>query len=336
MAVVTMRSMTERLKSKPISNYEILRTLFLRVELIYRALFANLQQCLREALDSAWDRSARYWDLLAYGLARLMPARLNRLRHNEMDRLADANFQWLMRAPDGYCPRVLWKKKYHLEKAIYFHRAKKVAELRACAQKLERVAAEIRLSGRPVIFAPLHTLSDVTSVLVVGSMRGHATAISSHGQCDLLGPREAESLIGLKINLKQLDPLAMSSREFKASIQSIKENRTNFILFPDILPEITFRLNRKSMRTYDCTLFGRPAKLHSGLNDIARLSGATALFFCLIEKDGRLDLDILAPVPAAQLTEEAPRVIEAAIRKHAKYWLLWHSPSLFYFNPSDH
>lgn len=334
-----MRSLLELTKPNSHSYYEVLRRCVLRIELVYRANFVSARQAVREALQARWNRSARYFNRVFYCLTWLVPTCMDRLRETHADRYAAANFQLLMQSAERYSPKSLWRKKNYLEKSIYFHRAKQVRELRACAQKLELAAAEIRLSGRPVLFAPLHTVSDVIPVLVVASMslgHSHATAISSHGQCAALGPLEAESLKGLKINLTQMDPLDLKPGEFKAAIAAIKHHRTNFVVFPDILPEITYRLNHKSMRTYDCSLFGRPAKLHSGVNDIARLSGATALFFCLIEKDGNLDIDILESVPAAKLIAEGPRVIEAAIRKHATQWLLWHSPSLFYFNPSDH
>jgi hypothetical protein len=334
-----MRSRLDRAKPNHLLNHEALRSALLRIELVYRAHFFGARQAVRQALDGMWHRGARYFNRVFHGLPWRLPGWLDRLCETPAERYAAANFQSLMQSTERYSPKSLWRQKDYLEKSLYFHRAQQVRALRACAQKLERAAAEIRLGGQPILFAPLHVVSDVLAVLVVASMNlghNHATAISSHGQGVALGPLEAESLKGLNINLTQMDPLALKPGEFKAAIKAIKQHRTHFVVFPDILPEITYRLNRKSMRTYDCSLFGRPAKLHSGLNDIARLSGATALFFCLMEKDGQLDIDILQAVPAAKLTEEGPRVIEAAIRKHARQWLLWHSPSLFYFNPADH
>ncbi|TMU73966.1 hypothetical protein FGA82_22115 [Pseudomonas fluorescens] len=308
------------------------------MELIYRAHLSSTRQAARRALQRARNGCIHAFQRVCGGLVYGMPAWLDRVCETRTDRYAVANVQQLVPTAARYSPKSLWRQKDYLEKSIYLHRAKHVRELRACAQKLERAAAQIRLGGRPIIFAPLHIVSDVIPVLVVASMNlgcSHATVISSHGQGVALGPFEADSLKGLNLNLTQLDPLTLNSGEFKAAIQAIKQDRTHFVVFPDILPEITYRLNRKSMRTFDCSLFGRPAKLHSGLNDIARLAGATALFFCLIEQGGQLDIDILASVPAEQLPEQGPRVIEAAIRQHAEQWLLWHSPSLFYFNPSE-
>ena len=86
------------------------------------------------------------------------------------------------------------------------------------------------------------------------------------------------------------------------------------------------------MRTCDCSLFGRPAHLHSGLNELARLSQSQVVFFGLYSDHGHLRLAIFGHSPSDELPSRTPAIIEQALRDYPQAWLLWYSPSFFYFN----
>ncbi|HDO1313432.1 hypothetical protein ACE1B4_07990 [Aeromonas veronii] len=227
----------------------------------------------------------------------------------------------------------LWMQKKYLDRSLYYHNKNLIHELTVAATQLQQHIDAITKTGHPVILAPLHTISDV----VVGTLcsylnTGQVLIISNH-ENESIGMDEVSKLNAH--NMQLLNPQKIGVSELKRIIKQVKQHQSLFVIYPDVTPEITARLSRKAMRTFDCELFARKARLHSGLADLAKMTKATVLFFCLVEKQRTLAVDVVGTLPWHEILSASPKLIEQTIQAHADQWLLWHSPSLFYFNSAD-
>lgn len=285
--------------------------------------------------EALWWRNFPYpWHLKIHVFAHA----LSFIFHGSMrkrDSQANINMQWVKPGAKHHAHLTLWAKKRCLEKAFYFHNKSLLREVKMCAVKLQAQVEVLRATGTPVIFAPMHTISDMLAAMVCGFVTpGNLAIISSH-KTNSLGPDEAAGYAALNMTLVKFHPVDSNPVVLKQILRSVKNHSTNLLVYPDVLPEVTERVFKKSMRTTDCKMFDRPAKIHSGLSELSRMAGATVIFFCLFERDGKLDIDILDQVQFAHVPEATPNIIQRAITSYPYVWLLWHSPSFFYFNSAN-
>ncbi|MGL4754939.1 MAG: hypothetical protein ACRCXB_21420 [Aeromonadaceae bacterium] len=227
----------------------------------------------------------------------------------------------------------LWKKKVYLDKCLYHYNNKLTLELIAAAKKLQIEMEKIQLGGDPVILAPLHTVSDVVVGTLCSYLDTEKILIISNHDYHSIGPDEKVKLDAQKMQL--INPKQLNIPTLKSIIRKVKSHENVFVLYPDVPPEVTWKLSGKSMRTFDCKLFSRQARLHSGLSELAKMTKAKVLFFCMVDKGGVLDVVISGVLPWNLIAERSPTIIENAIRQYSEQWLLWHTPSLFYFNSAD-
>lgn len=228
---------------------------------------------------------------------------------------------------------LLWQKKTFLDKCLYFYNNQLTSELISAANKLQSEVDIIKADGFPVILAPLHTVSDVVVGTLCSYIKADNILIISNHDYHSIGPEEEAKLKVQKMQL--INPKHLSVTVLKKIIKKIKTHESVFVIYPDVPPEVTWKLSRKSMRTYDCSLFYRKARLHSGLAEMAKMAKAKVLFFCLHDQEGILDVEILGALSWDVITERSPDLIEQSIRRYSSQWLLWHTPSLFYFNSAD-
>lgn len=228
----------------------------------------------------------------------------------------------------------LWAEKA-LRDSLFYHGDKKtVAQLQQCAEALDSAINQLGDSPRPVILAPLHMVSDVLAGIVCGLLPGNGVRIISTHLDGAVGPRESEALRRSKVKMSLVDPGSISSSDLKKIIRDIRGQRCRLVIFPDAPPEVTWHLTGKHMRSEDCQLFDRPARIHSGLSELAKLSDAQVLFFGLVRRQGRLKLRVYGVAQPDEVTVQLPRMLETALLTDPQDWLLWHTPSLYYFHPS--
>jgi hypothetical protein len=226
----------------------------------------------------------------------------------------------------------LWAEKKLKETLLYLNNEHIIGQLRRCADELECYLRENVNDERPVILSPLHMVSDVLASVMCGFTSPQETLVISTHKDDALGSGEDASLHRMGIRLKKLDPARVDSTTLRRALRAVKDKKSKLVIFADAPAEITLTLTGKQMRTYDCLLFNRPAHLHSGLNELARLSDARVVFFGLYCRSGRLHLKIFGLAEASELPMLVPAFVEQALKSYPESWLLWYSPSLFYFN----
>lgn len=235
--------------------------------------------------------------------------------------------------PEAFIHRKLWQEKKILDRCIYFNNRQLDIELSSAASHLQASINDILSSGNTVILAPLHMVSDVAVGVFLSYLGAESVSIISNHDFESIGPNEKSILNEKKINL--INPSSIGGGALKNIIKNIKNNKILFAIYPDAPPEMTWRLSQKSMRTFDCKIFSRKARLHSGLADLAKITKSTVLFFCLVDNGHSLNVDIIGSLTWDNIMRLSPELIEKTIRNHSDSWLLWHTPSLFYFNSAD-
>lgn len=226
----------------------------------------------------------------------------------------------------------LWSDKQLKETLLYMNDEQIISQLHECARELDAYI-RLNLSGeKPVILSPLHMTSDVLASVMCGFLSPKETVVISTHQDDTLGTNEAGSLTKMGVNLIKIDPELADAAALRRLIRNVKAGTSQLVIFADAPLEVTLALTGKQMRTYDCSLFGRPAHLHSGLNELARLSQSQVVFFGLYCERSRLRLAIFGHSQAEELPARTPMIIEHALHSFPQAWLLWHTPSFFYFN----
>jgi len=132
----------------------------------------------------------------------------------------------------------LWARKKCLEKSGYHGEPGLIAHIRDCGQTLRDYVAAT-CPGRPLIFAPLHTVSDRIAAAVCSlGPAGRATVVSAYA-ADALGKDEMHSVALLGTKLDRLMVADLKAAEFRRRIKAVSEGRSHLVVFPDALPEFT-------------------------------------------------------------------------------------------------
>ncbi|MFK0380228.1 hypothetical protein [Pandoraea sp. NPDC090278] len=228
-----------------------------------------------------------------------------------------------------------WICKSRLEALFYLRNKQLIQELENCAQKLTDAIHQAKPAGRPIILAPMHMHSDLLATLVCArAVNGPVAVVTAHD--DISAPTEdIEKLRKVGIEIERINPLERDSTRLLTTIRRLRKGEITLISFPDAPPEITHRVFGFSMRTLDTKLFEGAARIHSGIIELSRLSGAHTIFVCLRWTRHGFDIEILNVLAPNELVENLSLTIERSIRRYPDSWLFWHSPSLFSFNSSD-
>lgn len=206
-------------------------------------------------------------------------------------------------------------------------------QLARCSEQLDSVVAPLHAAGTPVILAPLHMVSDVLCGIIAANVTpGKATVIvSSSIQVETLNA-QARQLGGVNLSYCSIhSDSKLIAGGLMAAIEEASALRTNIVVFPDITPDYTLNTNETRSAKFPCRLFGRPAKLHSGIIRLARMLSAQVVFYHL-HYDRQIKIHIEPPVPAKALKKRMPEIIEACITRHPDDWMLWHAHSLYFIN----
>lgn len=183
------------------------------------------------------------------------------------------------------------------------------------------------------VLTPLHMVSDRLSALLCAGLRTQPTWVVSSFRAGDVGPHEARATAGLPLH--HLHPSALEGSAVRDVIRHCRQGTGQLVVFPDIPPEATQHLFNRTMRSVPARLFGRDARLHCGLADLARLIDTPLVYFSLQVVKHRLQLKVLGLVHASAVATTGASLIERGLREHPEQWLLWNSPSFFYFHP-DH
>lgn len=249
------------------------------------------------------------------------------------DNVAQANASFLLGAKmRRNHNRKLLIRKDCLEKSAYHCEPGLIEHIRDCGKVLRDYVSEFA-PGRPVIFAPVHTVSDrIAAVVCSLGPAGQATVVSAYA-ADVLGKDEMDVFAAVGGRMDRLTTANLRGTELRHHLRALTDGRAHLVVFPDALPEFTSALAGRSMRTKRVEIFGRPGRLHSGLEVLSRASRAVVVYFALYEARGRLSIDILSSLNWNEIESSEASIIEVAIRKHWRVWLLWRCRSLFYMNP---
>ena len=229
----------------------------------------------------------------------------------------------------------VWHKRSALDKAIYFYNRRLESDIKACARRIEECAEQARADGSPVILAPLHMVSETVALGICALVAPSKIWIVAARETGILKPDQLRRFRDFGVDIVWLDPLTLKSGELIQALSALKRGKGNFLIFPDSLPEITTRIFRKTMSTENYILFDRKAQLHSGLAKMAHMVGAKVLFFSLATRAERIVIEMIKVVPCEEISVELPAFIEAALRNTPQSWMLWHSPSSFFFNSTN-
>ncbi|MFX2611467.1 ABC transporter [Enterobacter mori] len=206
-------------------------------------------------------------------------------------------------------------------------------QIRACAAELDAVVAPLHQQNAPYILAPLHTVSDVLAAIIGASVTpGKASVVVSSSAELYSAPVRALGGVALAYCSIHQENKTLASGLMEL-ITDVAVGQQNMIIFPDISPDYTSQAEGARVAKLPCRLFGRSAKLHSGL---VRLSGAIAaqVVFYHLSYDNGLRIHIHPPVSSQNVASALPVIIESTLRKHPHEWLLWHSHSLYFINHS--
>lgn len=220
------------------------------------------------------------------------------------------------------------RRRLALHSALYHTEPGLMAMIADCAATLARTRDERLPGGTPCIFAPLHVCADAVAAMTVAMVAPRRTHVYSIYPDGYFGASQMSRLQACGLELIQHHPDEAPAQQ-RAMIRELRAGTANLVIFPDILPQFTTGLLGRQMRTRPVSLFGRPARLHCGAEELARLAGATVIPFYIHWADGRLAIRVFDPCAD---TDGVARCIEQALREHGDQWLLWHFPSLFYFN----
>jgi len=224
------------------------------------------------------------------------------------------------------------QRRKTLDYAATFGRNKfLISQLDDCARLLDRVVKPLHQDKKPVVLAPMHMVSDILTGIVASKVYpGHGTVIVSanadyYTQQDRL--RGGVNLTYCSIH----DNAQGIAKNIMAACMTAMENRTNIIVFPDIVPDYTYSSDQGKSSKLQCRLFGRPANLHNGVERMAKMLSAEVVFYYLYYDRG-IKIHIHPPVSAESVSDFLPVIIEKSIRDKPHDWLLWHLHSLYFIN----
>jgi len=221
-----------------------------------------------------------------------------------------------------------------LKNALIHENKQLLEQLEACAEKIRSYIDENKISSH-LIFAPLHTVSDILQTVIAARvMSKPVVVVSVHNSMQSLHEKQNNNSQG--ISVEQFNPEAMAGNEgnsFQDIIVSLVENQKSLVIFPDAIPECTTRLTKKKMKTYPVRLLGRSCELHSGIPVFSRLLKQSTLFYCLqMDNKNNLNVDILDCVDHRKVEEQMPELVEQGICRYNDEWTLWHYTSFFSYN----
>lgn len=258
--------------------------------------------------------------------------RLSHRRTKSLARVAEENHRCLMPEckPIDYIATGQRRKLLDFA-ATWGQNARILAQLDSCTAKLDEIVGPYHQAGKPIILAPMHTVSDILAGIVAGKVSpGHGTVVVSANAYEF---QEQDRLRG-GVHLTYCS-IHSNSEGIGSDIALACTNaaalKTNLIIFPDITPEYTHYSGVEHSSKLNCQLFDRPAHLHLGVSRLARLLNADVLFFNLYYEKG-LKINIFPVVHARDVNEKMPMIIEDVIRSYPQDWILWHLHSLYFFN----
>jgi lauroyl/myristoyl acyltransferase len=249
-------------------------------------------------------------------------------------RIASDNYKIISGQNRAQLYHNVWRMKKVLEMAMYFHNPYLLANMRDLAGELEEKIADIRHRGKTPIMAPLHMCSDMLASVLCSMVSPQKSSVISIYQNSDFGPQEHQAMEQLGFVLEQINPLD-SGRKMTQALRQAQRQEKNFVIYPDALPQSTWRLTGKMMPTQTLQIFQRQGRVHLGTERIARLLDAEIVLFYLNFDGQRLRLHIFDVLSHQDFIKKSAPLIEQALTAHPESWLLWHYPSLFYFNATN-
>lgn len=221
-----------------------------------------------------------------------------------------------------------------LKNALVNENKQLLEQLEACAAKIRSYIDANNISSH-LIFAPLHTVSDILQTVIAARVTGKpVVVVSVHNSMQSLHEKQNNNSQG--ISIEQFNPEAMEGNEgnsLQDIIFSLVENQKNLVIFPDALPECTTRLTKKKMKTFPVRLLERSCELHSGLPVFSRLLKQSTLFYCIkLDDKNNLNIDILDCVDHRMIEKKMPELVEQGICRYNNEWTLWHYTSFYSYN----
>ncbi|MBW7981696.1 ABC transporter [Enterobacillus tribolii] len=259
--------------------------------------------------------------------------RLTGRRRRNLALVAEENKRCLL-GPDAAPLRHTWvsQRRQLLDLAATYGQSAQIqSELKQCADQLNQIVEPLHQNGSPVILAPMHMVSDILAG-IVGSMvyPGKATVVVSSSA--EIYQEQDRAMGGVNLTYCSIhSDNRMIAGNLMDSIMEAADHQRNIMIFPDITPDYTLDTNETRAGKLNCTLFNRPAHLHSGIIRLARVLSAQVVFYNLYYDKG-IKIHIEPPVAARELKKKMPVIIEESITRHPADWLLWHAHSLYFIN----
>lgn len=258
---------------------------------------------------------------------------LRRIRQDSFDLVARSNIHQVIGVTAQHPHSLTILRREVLGSALHHGNTTLFRDLETCSAKLQCCIDSLP-DDKPVIFAPLHGVSDhvASAVCALAGLR-NVSVVSAYPD-DVLGSTETDVLTQRGSTMDHLNIRDLAGPGLKKCLSRVTAKKTHLVIFPDALPEFTEDVAGRSMRTSSLRLFGRQARLHTGLEDLARLAKARVIYFCMTtDAKGRVGISILANLGWDEIKEKNGEVIEGGIRAHHDSWMLWNVASLFYLNP---
>lgn len=204
-------------------------------------------------------------------------------------------------------------------------------QMQDCTRQLDKVVAPLVQQNVPVVLAPLHSVSDILAAMVgAGVTPGKASVVVSSSAERYTSEIRKTGDVALSYCSIHQDNTQLAG-ELMSLIADMIAGQRNMIIFPDITPDYTVQTHEAQSSKIACRLFGRPAKLHSGVVRLSRVMSAQVIFYHLYYQQG-IKIKIHSPLPAKNVAVNMPTIIENTMRDYPNDWLLWHSHSLYFIN----
>lgn len=247
-------------------------------------------------------------------------------------RVANENIRCLLGADRKINFIWLAQRREALDYAATFGQNKKVmTQLDDCAAQLSAAVKPLHDAGSPVVLAPMHMVSDILSGIVAGkAYPGNGTVIVSSNAATYRNEDRRRGGVNLTYCSIHDSNEGIGENIMSACLNAAEHN-TNIIIFPDIVPDYTYKTGASFSAKIKCRMFGRPAGLHSGVYRLAKIISAQVVFFYLYYDNG-IKIYIHHPMDKKETLTTLPGLIENAIREHPQDWLLWHLHSLYFIN----
>ncbi|ATF90582.1 hypothetical protein CO704_00050 [Cedecea neteri] len=221
-----------------------------------------------------------------------------------------------------------------LKNALIYENKQLLNQLENCAKEIRNYIYENKISSQ-IIFAPLHTVSDIIQTTIAALVTKKPTiVVSVYDSMAALDAKQNNNSQG--ISIEQFNPESMtgnSGSEFHNIVSSLLENQKNLVIFPDAIPECTTRFTNKKMKTYSVKMFGNSCELHTGLPVFSRLLKQKALFFSInFDQKNNLKMNVIDCMGHKEMEQRMPQLVEDCIRKYNNEWTLWHYTSFFSYN----